>query len=56
MRRELLNAYLFESIKEVRLMCAQWQWDYNHERPHKALGYKSPIHYAQCNKLKNIIK
>jgi putative transposase len=44
-RRELLNAYLFYSLNEVRMMCEEWRQDYNLERPHKALGYLSPIRY-----------
>ena len=47
MRRELLNAYIFNSLKEVREMCAEWRKDYNEERPHKSLGYLSPLKYAQ---------
>lgn len=47
MRRELLNAYQFSSLKEVRQLCADWQQDYNHDRPHKALGYLSPTTYAK---------
>ncbi len=47
MRRELLNAYQFDSLKEVRAMCSEWQRDYNSERPHKALGYLSPVTYAK---------
>jgi putative transposase len=46
LRRELLNAYMFDSLNEVREMVEQWRWDYNTERPHKALGYLSPIFYA----------
>ena len=51
MRRELLNAYSFDSIKEVRTYCNDYQWDYNHERPHKSLGYLSPVGYARKEKL-----
>ena len=47
MRKELLNAYQFDSLKEVRAMCSEWQQDYNYERPHKALGYLAPVAYAQ---------
>lgn len=44
-RRELLNAYLFSSLNEVRIMTEQWRTDYNAERPHKSLGYLSPLNY-----------
>jgi|ADGO01.1.fsa_nt_gi putative transposase len=47
LRRGLLNAYLFNSLAEVRLMAEEWQMDYNHERPHKSLGYLSPVLYAE---------
>jgi putative transposase len=47
LRRELLNAYLFYSLNEVRQMCEEWRTDYNTERPHKALGYMSPIAYQE---------
>jgi putative transposase len=29
MRRELLDAYMFTSLKELREMCAEWRKDYN---------------------------
>ena len=45
-RRELLNAYLFNSLAEVRVMSEEWRRDYNSERPHKSLGYLSPLKYA----------
>lgn len=46
-RRELLNAYLFYSLAEVRTMSEEWRLDYNTERPHKSLGYLSPLKYAE---------
>ena len=46
-RRELLNAYLFTSLAEVRCLSEEWRIDYNTERPHKSLGYLSPISYAE---------
>jgi len=47
MRRGLLNAYLFYSLTEVRMMAEEWQLDYNTERPHKSLGYLSPVKFAE---------
>jgi putative transposase len=47
LRRELLNAYLFYSLAEVRALSEEWRIDYNTERPHKSLGYLSPLNYAQ---------
>lgn len=46
-RRELLNACLFNSLNEAREMCENWRVDYNEERPHKALNYLSPVNYAK---------
>jgi putative transposase len=46
-RRELLNAYLFNSLTEVRCLSEEWRIDYNTERPHKSLGYLSPLAYAE---------
>ena len=42
-RRELLNAYVFRTLNEVKEKAFQWQEDYNHHRPHKSLGYRAPI-------------
>ena len=51
-RRELLNAYLFGSLAEVRILSEEWRVDYNTERPHKSLGYLSPFRYAEAQKSK----
>ena len=42
-RQELLNAYVFKTLNEVREKTQQWIHDYNHHRPHKSLGYKTPM-------------
>ena len=47
LRRELLNAYLFDSLQEVRIMCEEWRTYYNTQRPHKALKYLTPMRYAE---------
>lgn len=47
-RRELLNQYLFPSLRHVREQCQQWQHDYNHLRPHEALNFLTPIEFRQA--------
>jgi putative transposase len=48
-RREVLNPYLFYRLLEVREQIEQWRIDYNTDRPHKSLGYSSPIKFAEEN-------
>jgi len=47
LRRELLDAYMFKSLKEVRIMTREWQDDYNNERPHRSLKNLPPLVYHQ---------
>lgn len=47
LRRELLNAYMFKSLKEVRIMTREWQDDYNNERPHRSLKNLPPSVHNQ---------
>lgn len=44
-RREFLNAYLFETLSQVREMAWLWMLDYNDERPHESLGDMPPAVY-----------
>ena len=46
-RREFLDAYLFESISQVREMSWIWMMDYNDDRPHESLGDLPPAVYRQ---------
>ena len=41
--RELLNAYVFRTLDEVREKAMEWQDDYNDRRRHKSLGYQTPV-------------
>lgn len=45
-RRDVLNAYVFKSINEVREISEEWMYDYNNNRPHKSLQNKTPYEYA----------
>jgi len=40
---ELLDQELFQSLAEARVMLEQWRRWFNEERPHGALGDKTPI-------------
>src|SRR5690625_4729703 len=42
-RSERSNAYMFKTLAAVRAKSHHWKHDYNPKRPHKSLGYKTPI-------------
>lgn len=44
-REEVLNAYVFETLDEVRRMTADWLARYNDHRPHESLNNLSPRQY-----------
>lgn len=41
-REDLLNVNLFKTLTDVNQKAQEWKTDFNENRPHKALGYKSP--------------
>ena len=41
-----LNVYAFESIAHAQTVINAWRDDYNHRRPHGALGHLTPSEYA----------
>jgi putative transposase len=42
-RRELLNAYVFRTLTEVREKAEEYKMDYNYNRPHAALNFRTPM-------------
>ncbi|HGM9952491.1 TPA: transposase, partial [Providencia stuartii] len=46
-RREFLNAYLFESLSQVRELAWFWQQDYNQNRTHESLNHLPPEAYRK---------
>ena len=46
-REEVLSAYLFDSLDEVREITNDWLERYNELRPHYALGSLPPARYRE---------
>lgn len=46
-RKELLNAYIFKTLTEVRLKAEEWMEDYNYHRPHEGLNNRTPINLIE---------
>jgi putative transposase len=47
LKEECVWQHQFCSFADARIAIAQWICWYNQERPHQALGYRSPRHYQQ---------
>jgi putative transposase len=47
LRDECLNASWFANLFEARRKIASWRKEYNEERPHSSLGYRTPAAFAQ---------
>lgn len=47
LRDECLNETLFASLSHARAVLAAWKFDYNHHRPHSALGGATPAEFAE---------
>lgn len=48
-REEVLDFYIFSSLKEVRELTNKWIKEYNSERPHESLGNVTPAEYLMLN-------
>ena len=47
-RTEVLDAYVFEDLEQVREITQEWLQRYNEERPHESLGNLPPSRYREA--------
>lgn len=45
-RSECLNREWFSNLREAKIVIEQWRWEYNTQRPHSSLGYRTPAEVA----------
>lgn len=45
-REDVLDSYLFDNLREVKIIIDEWLKSYNQERPHQSLGGLSPRDFA----------
>jgi len=45
-RKECVDRFLFYTLDETRSIIEDWREEYNHFRPHSALGYETPSAFA----------
>jgi putative transposase len=50
LRDECLNANWFPNLPDARRKITLWKHEYNGERPHSSLGYRTPIQFAEVLK------
>ena len=46
MRDELLDVEEFSCLAEAKVVISDWREDYNQQRPHSALGMRTPAAFA----------
>ena len=47
LRDECLNREQLWTLTEARVVIEDWRWKYNNIRPHRSLGYITPLKFAQ---------
>lgn len=47
-RDECLNANWFATLRDAKQKVEKWREEYNRERPHSSLGYRTPEEFAAC--------
>lgn len=54
-RQDVLDAYLFEDLMQVRTITEEWLDDYNKHRPHEALNNLTPEKYAESFNVEELV-
>ena len=49
LKKEVLNAYVFRTLDEVRELTEKWRINYNFNRPHDSLNNKAPMDLVEVN-------
>jgi putative transposase len=49
MRRDLLDVEEFDSVLEARVLVDAWNHEYNTQRPHRGLGFMTPLAFARSH-------
>jgi putative transposase len=49
LREECLNVSWFQNLFDARRKIAAWRTEYNEERPHSSLGYRTPKEFAAAH-------
>ena len=52
-RQDVLDAYIFEDLSQVRILKEDWMDDYNNSRPHESLGGMTPVQFRLKKQLNN---
>ncbi|WP_143016947.1 integrase core domain-containing protein, partial [Dyadobacter soli] len=53
-REDVLDAYLFESLEQVRILSDEWMDNYNRLHPHQALAGMAPAVFAKTIENKKV--
>lgn len=48
-RQDILDAYVFQDLSQVRILAEEWMDEYNHQRPHEALRGMTPVQFRLKN-------
>jgi len=53
-RSECLDREWFSNLREAKIVIEQWRWEYNTQRPHSSLGYRTPSEAAAEARIRGI--